>query len=159
MRSRGKRKARPVLVVLLVGILALTGFILVQRARLPQLGPLVSMLDSAEAAGGWTMVSERTTPPLLICLGASPCPSAHRNWSGREGYTVEDFRADVATLGWSLTAHKVCSRPMTIQGRSCSLHGVVDGVDVSLFYDFSGQGADDAAVSVGLSLKYKQGSE
>lgn len=156
--SRGKRKTRRVLIGLLVVVLALTGFILVQRARLPQLGPLVAMLDSAEAAGGWTRVSEATTPPLLICLGANPCPSAHRKWSAPAGYTAEEFQADVAKLGWELTSTE-CDRMMTNHGRSCWLIGVVDGVGVSLSYRASGHGTDNATVGISLNLRHQQGDQ
>lgn len=157
--SRGKRKTRRVLIGLLVVVLALTGFILVQRARLPQLGPLVAMLDSAEVAGGWTRVSEATTPPLLICLGANPCPSAHRKWSAPPGYTAEEFQADVAKLGWELTPSTVCDRSPTIRGDSCYLRGVVEGVKVSLSYRASEPGTDKATVGINLSVRHQQGGQ
>lgn len=90
---------------------------------------------SAVSVGdGWDLVSERVTPPQVLCLGGSPCPSLARTWEVPEVLSRTEFESLARETSSSLVVEGDCLADPAREGWQslCSATGTVGGYRMSI---------------------------
>lgn len=96
--------------------------------------PIIKVADQFKADTGWTLKSERVTPPQNLCINGSGCPSVHRIWNTNKQVSLPEFELLIARTGWKLKITKKCEPPADSGGLYiCRAEGEVEGYYVEVY--------------------------
>ncbi|GAB2733501.1 hypothetical protein [Nocardioides pakistanensis] len=113
---------RPGLVVALIGLFVLLAAALGAVLTAGSPARIIAIADEFTPDPRWARQTGRVTPPRLVCLGASPCPSLFRSWTADASVTEQGLSDLIAHTAWSLGI--TCTDTGTYD--ICAGTGVVD---------------------------------